>query len=840
MAKKKVSGITIALEADTKGVTSGLKEIITESVNVSKELKDIEQLLKLNPNNVELLSQKQELLSHQIQLTTDKLEALKGAQEDVEKQFQSGKIGEEQYRKFKREIEATEGTLNGYKSQLSKMKVEQDELAQNTKRLATFFEATGTEIDDFSDLLGTRLTAAIKDGKANSSQLEDALNKIGRAALGQTSDINQMKRTLDSLDDGNSIEKISLDLNELKADANKADDALEEIDDTLDKIQSGNLLDAAESFEQIADKAKEASEKVLGSYMEIEDAQKKLTVSMGVEGTKSAEKYKHVLSEVFSSGLYEDIGEAAEGIATVRKNLGDMNEQDLNQLVQNIRVLENLFGVDFNETVRGTTALQKEFGLNGQEALDLITVALQRNGNTWSQEVGDNLAEYAIHFKQNGYSAQQMFETLEAGTKAGAYNLDKVNDVLKEMGIRLSDGSVQSAVEDLGGEWQELYDTMRQSGASNIEIFDTLVQKISKVGSEQEKATLISNIFGSLGEDNGIKVMEALAGVGKEAQEVKGAYDDIAGAAIKANEDSTTASQRLQGVWNEFKEAMSPIGEELFQLLLPILNAIVELLKLFESLPGPVKTFIAAFLGVSVVIGMITGLVLTLQALSLLAGGPVTLALIGVSAAIAGIIVVIKNWGSITEWFSDKWGDLKTWWSDFWGQFGNPVEGALEFIKREAKIATSFLFGSFDDKVNAIKDMFKFLKIKLPKIELPPMPHFDIKWSAKKLFGHKISFPSGIDVKWFADGGILTKPTIFGTNGNQLLGGGEAGKEAIAPLDKLMDYIQKAVDTSLSKQSEEIHLHLTTYGAMPKETMDQIADYLMYKLADVRNEKRLG
>ncbi|WP_260273832.1 hypothetical protein [Enterococcus hirae] len=75
------------------------------------------------------------MFSRQVELTTNKLEALKGAQADVERQFKSGEIGEEQYRKFKREIEATEGALNGFKGQLSSMRVEQEKLAQNTQRL---------------------------------------------------------------------------------------------------------------------------------------------------------------------------------------------------------------------------------------------------------------------------------------------------------------------------------------------------------------------------------------------------------------------------------------------------------------------------------------------------------------------------------------------------------------------------------------------------------------------------------------------------------------------------------------------------------------------------------
>jgi len=1037
MAKKKISGITIALDADTKGVTSGLKDIVNQSTNVSKELKDVERLLKLNPNNVELLSQKQELLSRQVELTTNKLEALKGAQADVERQFKSGEIGEEQYRKFKREIEATEGALNGFKGQLSSMRVEQEKLAQNTQRLSTFFEATGTDINDFSDVLGTRLTAAIKEGKANSSQLEDALNKIGRAALGQTADINKMKQALDSIDDGNSVQKVSSDLNSLKSDANKADDALDKIGDTLeeidDKIDKGNLLDAGESLSEMSDKAKDMAGKTIEAFMEVEDAQKKLNASMGVAGTESAKKYEQALNDVFTSGLFDDMNEAADAVALVSKNLGDMSSQELNKIVQNVKVLENTFGVDLAETIRGVAALQQHYGATAEESLDMITVALQRNGNTWADEVGDNLAEYAIHFKQNGYSMKKMFETLEAGTKAGAYNLDKVNDVLKEMGIRLSDGSVKSAVEELGGEWQNLYDTMSKGGASNEEIFDSLVQKISEVGTEQEKATLISSIFGSLGEDNGIKVMEALAGVGEEAEKVKGAYDNIAGAADKLNNDTTTTSQKMQGAWNELKLALAPIGEELATALVPLLEGLTEILKMFQNLPGPVKTFIAAFLGVGSIVGIIAGIAAAITAIVDILGGPVTLVLIAITLLIAGVIVVIKNWGAITDWLSDKWDKFSKWisevwegisdraseifesireyfanlwtgitdyitetWtkitqflSDTWDSITNKIhevwQGIVEFltpiiqaivniikvplsllqtilegiwlaikagvtiaweaiklfltslwqsisqtaknifipirdffsnmwsqIKNRAtefwnvikeflsttwtKISTtaSNIFTSvkdkltsiwqgitssisnvvskmkdtvgsvFDkmrgkissvvekikgivqglaDKINEVKDSIKNFIGKIAEaIGNIKLPHFSLKTSSKKILGKDITYPSGIDVKWFADGGILTKPTIFGASGNKLLGGGEAGKEAVAPLDKLMAYIQKAVDVGLSKKqaTDEIHLHLTAYGNLPKETLDQIAEYLMYKFVDLKNKNEFS
>jgi hypothetical protein len=80
---------------------------------------------------------------------------------------------------------------------------------------------------------------------------------------------------------------------------------------------------------------------------------------------------------------------------------------------------------------------------------------------------------------------------------------------------------------------------------------------------------------------------------------------------------------------------------------------------------------------------------------------------------------------------------------------------------------------------------------------------FDFKWSLPKLkmptVGIKGKFsidPPSVpkfSIKWNAEGGVLTKPTIFGMAGNTFLGGGEAGKEAIAPIDVLQDYVRQSV-----------------------------------------------
>lgn len=96
--------------------------------------------------------------------------------------------------------------------------------------------------------------------------------------------------------------------------------------------------------------------------------------------------------------------------------------------------------------------------------------------------------------------------------------------------------------------------------------------------------------------------------------------------------------------------------------------------------------------------------------------------------------------------------------------------------------------------IDKIKGFFNF-KVSLPKIKLP---HFSIKPAGWKL-GDLLegSIPS-LGISWYAEGGIMKRPTVFGMNGNNLMIGGEAGAEAIAPIETLQTYVSSAVEAALS------------------------------------------
>ena len=104
----RIKGITVEIGGDTSGLEKSLND--NNSIKKTKsQLRDMNNLLKLDPFNTILLAQKQELLQSAIGDTEKKLEALEQAQEDVAKAFERGDLGKDQYMAFQRRLRKPEG-----------------------------------------------------------------------------------------------------------------------------------------------------------------------------------------------------------------------------------------------------------------------------------------------------------------------------------------------------------------------------------------------------------------------------------------------------------------------------------------------------------------------------------------------------------------------------------------------------------------------------------------------------------------------------------------------------------------------------------------------------------
>ena len=117
MARNQIKGLTVEIGGDTTNLGKALESVNKKSSDISSELGEINRLLKFDPDNAELLAQKQKVLADAVTNTSEKLEKLKEAEKQVQKQFERGEVSEEQVRALRREIVATEGQLKNYEEQ---------------------------------------------------------------------------------------------------------------------------------------------------------------------------------------------------------------------------------------------------------------------------------------------------------------------------------------------------------------------------------------------------------------------------------------------------------------------------------------------------------------------------------------------------------------------------------------------------------------------------------------------------------------------------------------------------------------------------------------------------
>ena len=135
MAGSRIKGITVEIGGDTTKLQTALKGVNSEIKNTQAQLKDVEKLLKLDPGNTELLTQKQKLLKDAIAETKEKLATLKTAAEQANEALARGDISQAQYDALQREIAETEAKLKDLESQASKSAVALEKIAATGTKL---------------------------------------------------------------------------------------------------------------------------------------------------------------------------------------------------------------------------------------------------------------------------------------------------------------------------------------------------------------------------------------------------------------------------------------------------------------------------------------------------------------------------------------------------------------------------------------------------------------------------------------------------------------------------------------------------------------------------------
>lgn len=314
-------------------------------------------------------------------------------------------------------------------------------------------------------------------------------------------------------------------------------------------------------------------------------------------------------------------------------------------------------------------------------------------------------------------------------------------------------------------------------------------------------------------------------------------------------------SQSLSGRMATLKDTINsslgqvlvPILEKLATEVLPKVTSAIEKIdwetlsvkagEVFEKVIEFGSWLITNIETIGTVVGVIAGIVAVLKTFNLVMGitnavmaaSPVTWIVLGIVAAVAALIAIIvllvKNWDKVKETAQNVWNAIKNAWNQasswFTNNVVNPVVNTftnlwnkITNIFNKVKTTATTIWNSIksaimkpineaktavEKVINAIKKLFDF-KWSLPTLKKPSFSITPKGWKVGDLLKGEIP---KLSVKWNKEGAIFNKPAIFDTQYG-LQGVGEAGAEAIAPIDKLQGYVTAAVKNETSGLHEQL------------------------------------
>ncbi|HGF8119995.1 TPA: phage tail tape measure protein [Enterococcus faecium] len=360
-----------------------------------------------------------------------------------------------------------------------------------------------------------------EDAKRALEKLERQSQISSRQLEGVTNALSELKREASNVDD--KVDKAGDSLEEAGKQGNKAEDGFKSATKEFSALATGLAVSIST---KALDMAIAAADALKESFNEVVEASNTFQGKMGITKGES-KQFLTFANELVKSGMVDTLEEAQEAITQVYQTAGKkVTPEGLKQLTKYAITFSKTFDTDVNETMRGASRMMENFGISAEEAFDLLTAGAQ-NGLNQSNELADNMAEYSQLFGQMGFTADETFSLLEAGLDGGAYNLDKVNDLIKEMGISLTDGRFEENADMFSESTRNLFNEWKNGKATQGEVVKGMMNDFANMEGGYDALNRAGTVWSALGEDNSLKVIKAMAGASTSFGETKGSAEDL-------------------------------------------------------------------------------------------------------------------------------------------------------------------------------------------------------------------------------------------------------------------------------------------------------------------------
>lgn len=333
-------------------------------------------------------------------------------------------------------------------------------------------------------------------------------------------------------------------------------------------VLGGTLATAATTIGGLAINTQKNMDQAMNSFI----------AQTGIAKNESAE-WKKALEDIYKGNYGESFEDIANSMALASQELYEFDSSQIKAVTENALALRDTFGVGVNESIRASKALITQFGISADEAYNLMAQGAQ-NGLDFSGELVDNINEYSVQFGKLGLSAEDMFNIFQSGADAGAWNLDKIGDAVKEFSIRAIDGS-NTTIEGftkLGLNSDEMAKKFAAGGDTAKKAFYETIDAIKAMDDPVQQSIVGVDLFGTMWEDLGPEVVTQLGSI-------RDMYDGTADSMNKIKEVKyDDIGSMFEGLKRNVEMLLLPLGNALMPLIVSIMNLILNNMPLIEGL----------------------------------------------------------------------------------------------------------------------------------------------------------------------------------------------------------------------------------------------------------------
>ena len=440
MAASTIKGITIEIGGDTTKLDKALSGVNKQSRDLQKELKEVEKGLKLDPKNTELLAQKQTLLKEAVAATSEKLDVLKSAEAQVQKQFENGEVSEEQYRALQREIVKTEADLKNLKTAAEDSNSTLKKVGEIAGKIGKKSEALGKKLLPVTGAIAGIGTASIAAFNELDAGYDTIITKTGASG-----------EALDGLQD--SMDAV---FTSLPTEAETAGIAIGEVNTRFGSTGK-ELEDLSSKFIQFS----EINGTDLNGAIDSVDA---IMTKFGVDSSHTGE----VLGLLTKAG--QDTGISMDTLQnTLQTNGATLKEMGLD-LTSSVNLLAQFEanGVDATTALAGLKKAQQNATADGKDLKDALGETIEKIKNASSET--DALQAATELFGKKG--AAEMTQAI----REGRLSIDDLSGALSDYGNVVED--TFNATLDPPDQAKVALNNLKVAGA---DLGNTLMQTVTPV-----------------------------------------------------------------------------------------------------------------------------------------------------------------------------------------------------------------------------------------------------------------------------------------------------------------------------------------------------------------------